>query len=90
MPFGLKNAPAAIFQRYISYILRVFIGEFCYVYLDDIFVFSPSVDAHKGHLCQLFKQLHDHSLYVQMSLSPILDGFSWMPPFFERPYASVQ
>src|SRR6266508_5734234 len=35
MPFGLCNAPA-IFQRLMNHILRKYLGDFTFVYLDDI------------------------------------------------------
>ena len=50
MPFGLKNAPA-IFQRAME---SVFIDEdtqdFITVYMDDICIFSRSIQEHMNHL----------------------------------------
>ena len=45
LPFGLRNAPS-IFQRAIDDVLREFIGKICYVYIDDIIIFSKSEDQH--------------------------------------------
>ena len=39
MPFDLIGAPA-IFQRYINYVLREFLDEFYFAYMDGILIFT--------------------------------------------------
>lgn len=46
MQQGDCNAPAT-FQRLMSTIFQDFIGRFVHVYLDDIFVFSESIEEHE-------------------------------------------
>ena len=60
-PFGLKNA-GQDFQRMMDAIL----GDlpFCYVYLDDILVFSNSPEEHMSHLKQIFDLLAENGLVV--------------------------
>ena len=60
-PFGLKNA-GQDFQRMMDAIL----GDlpFCYVYLDDILVFSNSPEEHMTHLKQIFDLLAENGLVV--------------------------
>ena len=60
-PFGLKNA-GQDFQRMMDAIL----GDlpFCFVYLDDILVFSNSPEEHKEHLRQIFDILAENGLVV--------------------------
>ena len=60
-PFGLKNA-GQDFQRMMDAIL----GDlpFCYVYLDDILVFSSSPEEHMVHLRQIFDLLAENGLVV--------------------------
>ena len=61
MPFGLTNAPAT-FQRMVDRTLRDLIGKICLVYLDDIIVFSKTVDEHLVHLNLVFERLRTASL----------------------------
>lgn len=65
LAFGLKNAPS-IFQRALDDILRKCIGEFCYVYIDDIIVFSKTENDHAQHLEKIFKILEDANMKVQL------------------------
>lgn len=64
MPFGLKNAPAT-FQRLMNEILRDYINKICVVYLDDILIFSTSLQEHIQSLTLIFKKLAEHNLKVQ-------------------------
>ena len=64
MPQRLCNAPA-IFQRYMNYILREYIGKFCAVYQDDIAIFSNSVEEHKQHVIEVLEQLRKVGLYLK-------------------------
>jgi hypothetical protein len=54
MFFGLRNATET-FQRFMDDILRGL--DFCFAYLDDILVFSRSLEEHEQHLRALFDQL---------------------------------
>lgn len=61
MPFGLANAPA-IFQRFIQWVLREFLDISCFVYLDDILIFSKSKEEHERHIEQILAKLSEHRL----------------------------
>lgn len=65
LPFGLKNAPA-IFQRALDDILRNFIGKTCYVYIDDIIIFSKDEESHVIHLEEIFRTLGAANMRVQL------------------------
>ena len=54
MPFGLTNAPAT-FQREMNRILLPLIGKCLFVYIDDIVVYSTSIEKHLEHLKQVFE-----------------------------------
>ena len=63
MPFGLCNAPAT-FQRLLQKALAGLGGDkpFCKVYIDDIIVFSDSVESHIVHLQQVLDRLRSINL----------------------------
>lgn len=65
LPFGLKNAPA-IFQRALDDILREHIGKICYVYIDDIIIFSKDEKSHLEHLNKVFETLNAANMKVQL------------------------
>ena len=63
MPMGIKNAPA-IHQRRVTAALRPWIGRFCHVYMDDIAVWSNSLDDHSENITKLLQSLLDNELYL--------------------------
>lgn len=65
LPFGLKNAPS-IFQRALDDILRDHIGKICYVYIDDILIFSKDEKSHMENIRTIFSTLHEANLKVQL------------------------
>ena len=65
MPFGLKNAPAT-FQRMINHVLREFINIDCVVYIDDILIFSTSLQEHINSISKIFQKLREFNLKIQL------------------------
>jgi hypothetical protein len=61
MYFGLRNA-AQMFQHFMDDILRGI--DFCFVYLDDILVFSRSREEHEQHLRALFDRLQRYGILI--------------------------
>ncbi|KAK3566671.1 hypothetical protein QTP86_002846 [Hemibagrus guttatus] len=64
MPFGLTNAPA-VFQALINDILRDMLDQSVFVYLDDILIFSSSLQEHVKHVSKVLRHLLDNHLYVK-------------------------
>ena len=58
MPYGLANSGAS-FQRLIGHILRGLEYRLALIYIDDIIIFSASVDEHVVHLKEVFRMLRD-------------------------------
>eukprot|EP00833_Pecoramyces_ruminatium_P000407 jgi/Orpsp1_1/1174439/evm.model.c7180000050100.1 len=61
MPFGLTNAPAT-FQREMNRILLPLIGKCLFVYIDDIVVYSTSIEEHLEHLKHVFEIFSKYNL----------------------------
>ena len=64
MPFGLTNAPTT-FCTLMNKVLVPFLDRFVVVYLDDIVIYSKSLEEHVGHLREVFQTLRDNQLYVK-------------------------
>jgi len=69
VPFGLNIAPA-LFTRALNNALRQ-CQEFTSVYVDDILVFSLSVDQHMDHLTRVFRALGEANFRISMKKSTL-------------------
>ena len=66
MPFGLTNAPAT-FMATMNSIFHHALDQFVVVFLDDILVYSKTLDDHAKHLSQTLKILKDNQFYAKLS-----------------------
>ena len=66
MPFGLRNAPPT-FQRFMNMVLHRVEHQFCYI--DDIIVFSETLEDHKIHLGEVFARLAQYGLVINLDKS---------------------
>ncbi|KAL9267493.1 Transposon Ty3-I Gag-Pol polyprotein-like protein [Drosera capensis] len=64
MPFGLTNTPAT-FCTLMNNVFQPFLNQFVVVYLDDIVVYSKTLEDHVEHLRQVFQVLRENELYVK-------------------------
>src|SRR5271163_2167307 len=66
-PFGLTGAPAT-FQRYINWVLREYLDEFCSAYIDDILIFSSgSLADHRNKVKKVLQRLRDAGLQLDIA-----------------------
>ena len=66
MPFGVTNAPAQ-FMNMMNDLLGEYLDRFVLVLLDDILIYSATVDQHTEHMCQVLQKLKEHRLYAKAS-----------------------
>jgi hypothetical protein len=66
LPFGLTNAPAT-FMTLMHRVFHDYLDKFMLVYLDDLLIFSKSLDEHLGHLRLALQRLRDHHLFAKRS-----------------------
>jgi hypothetical protein len=66
LSFGLCNAPST-FQSVMNHTLAPLLGKCVVVYIDDILVFSRTMEEHKEHLAQVLKLLREEHFYCKRS-----------------------
>ena len=64
MPFGLTNAPAT-FCNLMNDVLFDFLDSFVVVYLDDIVIYSPTLEDHVVHLEMVLDRLRQTSCMLR-------------------------
>lgn len=68
MPFGLTNAPAT-FQRLMNETFSDGMDEYVVVYLDDLLVFSRTLEDHIVHVDRVLHRLKDAQLFAKRKKS---------------------
>jgi hypothetical protein len=66
MSFGLTNAPTH-FMYLMNSIFMPELDQFVVVFIDDILVYSKSMEEHKEHLWIVLQRLQEHQLYAMFS-----------------------
>ncbi|KAG5866311.1 hypothetical protein JTB14_026980 [Gonioctena quinquepunctata] len=61
LSFRLKNGPAA-FQKLMSSVLSGYTDRSCKVYLDDVIIYSDTLEDHLSHLQRVLEILRSHGL----------------------------
>jgi hypothetical protein len=66
MSFGLTNV-SAHFMYPMNSIFMLGLDKFVVLFIDDILVYSKSMEEHEEHLRVMLQQLRDHQLYAKFS-----------------------
>ncbi|WVZ83914.1 hypothetical protein U9M48_031009 [Paspalum notatum var. saurae] len=66
MPFGLTNAPA-YFMNLMNKIFMDGLDKHVIVFIDDILVYSKTIEEHEEHLRKVLEKLRSHQLYAKFS-----------------------
>jgi len=53
----------------MNWILRDYISKICYVYIDDIIIFSDSIEEHHRNVCLILQTIHEARLYLSLKKS---------------------
>jgi hypothetical protein len=66
MSFELTNAPA-YFMYLMNKVFMEYLDRFVVVFIDDILIFSKTMEEHEEHLRLVLKKLRSNQLYAKLS-----------------------
>jgi len=62
--FGLTNAPTG-FQKFVNGILAPYLDDFSTAYIDDIFVYSATLEEHRTHVQKVLEALYAERILLK-------------------------
>jgi hypothetical protein len=65
MPFGLTNA-LSTFMWLMNEVLKDFLGIFFIIYLDDILIFTKTLEEHLMHIRRVFEKVRGENLLINL------------------------
>jgi hypothetical protein len=63
LPFGLANSPSS-FQRLMDVVLKDLKGLECYIFLDDVILFSDTLEEHALRMEHVFQRFEKANLLL--------------------------
>ena len=66
LPMGIKTAPS-VFCRLMQKVLAPFLGKFAVTYMDDIGIYSDTLEEHLTHIRLVMDALRQHHLFAKLS-----------------------
>ena len=89
MPFGLTNA-FATFMDLMNRVFHDYLDRFVIVFVDDILIFSKSMEEHEEHLRIIFQILREKKLYAKFKKCEFwLDQMVFLGHVIFKPRISV-
>ena len=82
-PFGLRNSPSYFVE--LMQLALDGLDDFCTFYVDDVIVWSSSLEEHLKHIDMLFKRLRKHSLKLKLKKSQFMKAESQHLGFIVTP-----
>jgi hypothetical protein len=70
LPMGLCNSPG-VFMALMNDTFREYLDKFVLVFLDDIIVYSDTLEEHERHLRAALQKLREKRLYAKLSKSTL-------------------
>jgi hypothetical protein len=61
---GDCNGPAT-WQQCMNFIFREYIGHFMHVYIDDVFIYSQTIEEHREHIRLVTSKLQEFKFYLK-------------------------
>jgi hypothetical protein len=81
---GLCNAPA-VFQAVMNEVFKPYLGRFVLIYLDDILVFSKTLDEHAEHIDAVLTKLTENNLFAKLTKSDFCkEQLKWLGHIITR------
>ena len=71
LSFGLCNAPAT-FMNLMNSIMHEYLDKFVIVFLDDILIYSKTLQEHENHLEKVLIKLREEKLYGKLSKTELV------------------
>ena len=66
MPFGLTNT-SSTFMQLMNEVLKKFLGKFIIVYLDDILIFSKTLDEYLLDIHRVLERLREEKFLINLN-----------------------
>ena len=64
LPYGISNSPAS-FQRLMDNVLRNLIGPECWIFIDDLLIFSNTIEEHARRISNVLERFEKANLQLQ-------------------------
>ena len=74
MSFGRTNA-LVFFMDLMNRVFRLYLDRFIVIFIDDILVYSRTLEEHMEHLRIILQTLREHKLYAKFSKYHFWESF---------------